>query len=172
MAQTNATAGPETCNVDIANLWRILNRLIFEAQHSQSAGVTFTIEADLKRLGKNLSDLRMRLDNVKERGIPDNPETQPATITLLNDPPDVDFENDDLKSVVQDAYVMRDELVGSQSSRLGGGLIPQDLERAYAMHDRIMLTFGKFVPSTDPKDNPESTPSVAMVGAGRTGINP
>jgi hypothetical protein len=167
-----APAGPETCNADIAHLWRICNRIIFEAQHSQSAGVTYTIDADLKRTSKNLDDLKVRLENVRERGIPDNPETQPLTMALTNDPPDIDFENDDLKSVVADVYILRDELVGSQSSRLGGGLIAPDLERVLAMHSRLMLTFAKFIPATDPKDNPESTPSVAMVAAGRTGINP
>ena len=167
-----ATTKYETCNADIAHLWRICNRLIFEAQHSQSAGVTYTIDADLKRTSKNLADLRMRIENVKERGIPDNPETQPLTIVLQNDPPEIDFENDDLKSVVSDIYIMRDELVGSQSSRLGGGLITPDYDRALQMYDRVMLTFEKFVPATDPKDNPESTPSVAQVGPGRTGLNP
>ena len=169
MAQSN---GPETCNADIAHLWRILNRIIFECQHSQSAGVTYTIDADLARLSKNLDDLRVRIENVKERGIPDNPETQPLAIALSNDPPDIDFENDDLRSVVADLYILRDELVGSQSSRVGGGLISPDYIRAVAMYDRVMLTFAKFIPATDPKDNPESTPSVAQVGAGRTGLNP
>lgn len=168
MAQ--APAGPQTCNADISHLYRRINRLIYEMQHAQSAGVTFTIAADHARITKALADLKVHIDTVRDMGIPDQPETQPEAIQLDGGPDEVNLENDDFKAVVDQLYITRDELVGSQSSRLGGGFIPPDHVRADAQLTRINTLFAKFIPATDPKDNPESTPSVAQVGSGRTGI--
>lgn len=162
--------GFETCNADIAHLYRRVNRVIYEMQHAQSAGVTYTIEADSKRIEKHLSDLKVHLDTVQEMGIPDNPETQPILMDLGAGPEEKNVENDDFKAVIDQLYIFRDELVDSQSSRLGGGLIPPDFTRAEAQLARINILFSKFIPATDPKDNPESTPSVAQVGQGMRGI--
>jgi len=157
-----------TCNSDIYHLTHRINRTIFEMQHSQSSGITNTIPADLERITKYISDLRLHVDGIMRRGIPDNPKTQPEQIPL-DDLVQKVIENDDHKAVIDQLYIMRDEVIASASSRLGGGFLAPDYKRASAMLDRIDDLFTMFIPAIDPVDNPESTPSVPLTGHGMQG---
>jgi len=157
-----------TCNTDIYNLVNRINRIIFEMQHSQSAGVTNTIPSDQRRITKYLSDLRTQVNGTNERGIPDYSKTHPEQIAL-KDLPEKEIENDDNKGVIDSLYIMRDELVGSQSSRLGGGLLPFDYDKAVEALNRLDHMFGLFIPAISPVDNPESVPSVPLTGHGMQG---
>lgn len=172
----NAPGAPElnlvnaTLNADISQLVRRCERVIREMQHAQSASVTMTIEADRLRIEKYIKDINTQLDTVNEMGIPDVPETMPEVIQL-DPPPDVKkVTNDDFYSVIDQFYILRDELVNSQSSRLGGGLLPPDYGRGKAIMTRIATLFSQFIPAVDPGDYPESTPNVAVVGPGLRGV--
>lgn len=157
-----------TCNSDIYHLNARINRIIFEMQHSQSSGIPNTIQADLERITKYISDLRAHVNGVMRRGIPDNPKTQPEQIALT-DLVQKNIENDDHKAVIDQLYIMRDEIIASASSRLGGGFLGPDFRRASAMLDRIDDLFTMFIPAIDPVDAPESTPSVPLTGHGLQG---
>lgn len=159
-----------TLNTDIAQLVRRCERVIVEMQHAQSASVTMTIEADRLRIEKYIRDVQTQLDTVNAMGIPDVPETMPEIINLSPQPDDIKVTNDDFYSVIQQWYVLRDELVNSQSSRLGGGLLAPDYKRAKDLMTRIETLFSRFIPAIDPGDYPESTPNVAVVGPGHRGI--
>jgi len=169
----NAPSGQpvdKTLNSDIAQLVRRIDRVIKEMQHSQSAGVTMTLEADKVRIEKYKTDLNTQVDTTFAMGIPDVPETMPEEIELRVRPEDVEVTNDDFSAVIDQFYVLRGELVNSQSSRLGGGLLPPDHVRAKAILARIDTMFSQFIPAVDPGDFPESTPDIAMVGHGSRGI--
>lgn len=159
-----------TLNSDIAQVVRRIDRVIMEMQHGQSANVTMTIEADKIRVEKYIADLGKQIDVINEMGIPDVPETMPEQIAMRPEPEDIEVTNDDYAGVIDQFYVLRGELVNSQSSRLGGGLLPPDYKRAKALLARVTTLFSNFIPAVDPGDFPESTPDVPMVGAGRTGI--
>jgi hypothetical protein len=159
-----------TLNADIAQVVRRLDRVIKEMQHGQSANVTMTIDADRIRIEKYIQDLGRQIDTINEMGIPDVPETMPEQITMREAPVDVEVTNDDYAGVIDQFYVMRGELIGSQSSRLGGGLLSPDYKRAKALLARVTTLFSNFIPAVDPGDFPESTPDVATVGPGLRGI--
>jgi hypothetical protein len=159
-----------TLNSDIAQLVRRIDRVIKEMQHAQSANVTMTLAADTERIEKYKADLNTQVDTVYGMGIPDVPETMPEQIQLRPVPEDVEVTNDDFSAVIDQFYVLRGEMVNSQSSRLGGGLLPPDHKRAKAILSRIDTMFSTFIPAVDPGDFPESTPDVSMVGHGMRGI--
>ena len=171
MAQGNSV-GKEgiTLNSDIANLVRRIDRTIAELQHSQSANVTFLMQADRDRFDRKTRDINIQLDTVQSMGIPDVPESMPDEIALREPPVEMDITNDDLLSVIMQYYVLRDELTNSQSSRLGGGLIAFDYARSKALMVRIETIGSRFTLEVDPVDNPETTPDVAYVARGRRGV--
>lgn len=157
-----------TCNSDIYHLTHRINRIIFEMQHSASAGITNTTPHDEKRITKYLSDLRAHVEGIKARGIPDNVKTQPEQIEL----PDLEqklIENDDHKAVIDQLYIMRDEAIASASSRLGGGFLEPDYIRQIEMLTRVDHLFTMFIPTVSPVDSPESVPSVPLAGHGMQG---
>ena len=172
MAQGPAGIGKQgiTLNADIANLVRRIDRTIAEFQHAQSANVTFLTDKDRLRFDRKTQDLNIQLDTVQAMGIPDVPESMPDEIVLREAPAEMDITNDDLLSVIMQYYVLRDELTNSQSSRLGGGLIKFDYERAKALMVRITTIGSKFTLDVDPVDNPETTPDVAFVARGMRGV--
>jgi hypothetical protein len=94
----------------------------------------------------------------------------PEQIQLRPAPEDLEVTNDDYAAVIDLFFVLRGEIVNSQSSRLGGGLLPPDYKRAKALLARIDTLFSTFIPAVDPGDFPESTPDVATVGHGLRGI--
>jgi len=159
-----------TLNSDIANLVRRVDRTIAELQHSQSANVTFLTDKDRLRFDRKTQDINTQLDTVHNMGIPDVPESMPDEIVLREPPPELDITNDDLLSVIMQYYVLRDEMTNSQSSRLGGGLINFDYERAKALMVRIETIGSKFTLAVDPVDNPETTPDVELVARGMRGV--
>jgi hypothetical protein len=168
LSAANTSVVMVTCNSDIMHITSRINRAIYEMQHSQSAGITNTIEPDRKRMEKAFADLRKHVDSIFSRGIPDNVKTQPEQV-VLPDVAEKQIENDDYKAVIDQLYILRDEIIASASSRLGGGFLEPDHIRATEMLNRIDDLFTLFIPAISPVDNPESTPSVAMVGHGRQG---
>lgn len=170
MAEAYVGMKDVTLNSDISQLVRRVDRIIVEMQHGQSANVTMTIAADKERVEKYTKDLHTQVDTVNSMGIPDVPETMPEVINLKPAPEDIEVTNDDYAAVIDQFYVLRGELINSQSSRLGGGLLPPDYKRAKALLARVDTLFSQFIPAVDPGDFPESTPDVAVVGAGKLGV--
>ena len=170
MAQAQSAVADVTLNTDIAQLVRRIDRIIKEMQHGQSANVTMTLAADKERIEKYVKDLNTQVDTVNGMGIPDVPETMPEVIQMRAAPEDIEVTNDDYAAVIDQFFVLRGEMISSQSSRLGGGLLPPDYKRAKALLARIDTLFNQFIPAVDPGDYPESTPDVALVGHGLRGI--
>ena len=166
-----ATAAPTvTYNHDVAGLWQRINRFIEEVQKSVSSGVSLTNEFDVQRLKTYLDAIDRYHSWIKAQPTLDLPETSPRQYVLTPPPADIVVENEDLADVLRLFSLVRDEVVNSQSSRLGSGILSPDSARLSSAVGKVRTFLLEYIIPTQPLDLPESSPADPMTGSGRTGI--
>lgn len=159
----------QTCNSDIHSMSRRINRIIAEVNKSQSSAVSATMPFDMVRMRSYITALQRFMDFVVSQPLLDLPETGPQPIDLPVDEPMPRVENESAYDVCQYLSIMRDELVGSQSSRLSTNLVKFDYDRASAVITKIGKLLD-YVAASEPLDLPESSPREASSGLGAQGI--
>jgi len=160
----------QTYNHDIVGIFNRMNRFIREAMKSQSSGVSQVNAFDQERLKSYLSAIRYYHDHVQGAPDLDLPETSPRLYELRLNPEVPDMENESLADICRLLELGRDELINSQSARLGAKLINFDSIRLLQIVDKCERFMADYVAKATPLDLPESSPRAPMTGPGQQGI--
>ena len=164
------TEAGKTYNTDIFGLVRRINRFISEMFLSQSGGVSQTRSFDVVRAKAYIGALRSYMKWVTDQPELDLPETGPRSMTLPASPVIPQIENESIFDLATLLELARDELVGSQSSRLPTNLMVFDSVRFAAILTKADAFIDSYISVVDPLDLPESSPQAAMSGPGRGGV--
>lgn len=157
-------------NHDVANLVRRMRRFKEEMIKSVSSGVSELISHDYERLNSYLEAIKFFKAWMIAQPVLDLPESSPEEIELGEMPEALLVDNDDLTLIIKLFELIEFELVNSQSARRSTGLVSHDALRFDSYIEKVELFLTDFVDQTSPLDLPESAPSIAMTGAGRTGV--
>lgn len=159
-----------TYNTDIFGIVRRINRFIVEMAKSQSSGVSQTLSFDMTRAESYITAVRAYLEWVTKQPALDLPETGPNSIPLPINPVIPMMENDSTYDLCVLMELARDELTNSQSSRMSSNMIGYDTDRLVAILDKADNFIASYVLVIDPLDQPETSPSQPMTGAGARGV--
>jgi hypothetical protein len=157
-------------NMNIAGLVNRINRFLVELMKSQSANITNWNDFDQDRLKTYIDNVETYLDWVVAQPLLDLPETTPMLVALNPFPETGPMESDMITDMSLYMQRMRDELLHSQSSRQGTGVIDFDEIRCRAIIKAVRAFMADYVASANPVDLPESTPSDPVTGHGSRGV--
>ena len=169
MADTNVfPAG--VYNLDVTYLADKIARYAGEVQMSVSSNVAFVNEFDMGRLQAYLDDIDAAIAYVTAQPQLDLPESHPMMNAIQPFPAMRDMESDEWDHVIRlmrSGYI---ELVNSQSSRLGAGLMPFDARRVSSLVAKTRAWLNDYVSKRSPMDLPETSPQQSMSPAGKLGV--
>jgi hypothetical protein len=168
LASTSSSA--ITYNMDIRGLVSRINDFIEELNKSVSSNIHFMNTFDQARLMSYITAVRTYHSWIVAQPQLDLPETSPRAYTLDPNPDIVPMENQDVRELVNMFEITRDELIGSQSGRMGAGLLSFDSGRLLAVLAKAESFLVDYVQPTSPLDVPESSPGYAMTPAGKVGV--
>ena len=170
MADTNSYFPEGVYNLDVTYLADKLARYAAEVQMSVSSNVAFVNQFDMDRLQNYLTDIDRAMAYILDQPQLDLPESHPMLHPIQPFPAMRDMESDEWDHVVRllrSGYI---ELVNSQSSRLGAGLMPFDARRVTALVAKTRQWLTDYVTARSPMDLPETSPQQAMSPAGSAGV--
>lgn len=167
---TNPPQPTYVYNVDIVGVYNRLNRFIVEVFRSVSANVSMMSTFDQQRLQSYITNLNGYLIWVTAQPNLDLPETSPRAYALEPLATRADTENEEANDVINHLELMRDELINSQSARLGSGLIKFDMGRLGAALVKTEAFLTTYIANLTPLDLPESSPQDPIVPGGNTGV--
>jgi len=161
-----------TYNHDISGIARRIHRFGFELYKSVSSAGAFTNEFDQKRMGEYLDATDVYLNHVVAQPQLDLPESHPRKIEVDLQPDDeiLAIENESLADAIYYLKLANVELLNSQSSRMGAGLLPFDERRARALVEKARRLLVDYIAVVQPLDLPESSPTREMSGQGKLGV--
>ncbi|MCC0042766.1 MAG: hypothetical protein H6880_11375 [Rhodobiaceae bacterium] len=157
-------------NLDVTYLADKIARYAGEVQMSVSSNVAFVNEFDMGRLQAYLDDIDAAIAYVTAQPQLDLPESHPMMNAIQPFPAMRDMESDEWDHVIRlmrSGYI---ELVNSQSSRLGAGLMPFDARRVSALVAKTRAWLNDYVSKRSPMDLPETSPQQSMSPAGKLGV--
>ena len=157
-------------NLDVTYLADKIARYAGEVQMSVSSNVAFVNEFDMGRLQNYLDDIDAAIAYVTAQPQLDLPESHPMMNAIQPFPAMRDMESDEWDHVIRlmrSGYI---ELVNSQSSRLGAGLMPFDARRVSALVAKTRAWLNDYVSKRSPMDLPETSPQQSMSPAGKLGV--
>jgi hypothetical protein len=157
-------------NLDVTYLADKIARYAGEVQMSVSSNVAFVNEFDMGRLQAYLDDIDAAIAYVTAQPQLDLPESHPTMNAIQPFPAMRDMESDEWDHVVRllrSGYI---ELVNSQSSRLGAGLVPFDAQRVSALVAKTRAWLNDYVSKRSPMDLPETSPQQVMSPPGKLGV--
>lgn len=157
-------------NLDVTYLADKIARYAFEVQHAVSSNLAATNEFDMARMQGYLNDIDSAVAYVVAQPQLDMPESHPLPHDIEPFPVMRDMESDELDHVVRLLRATYVELANSQSSRMGGGLLPFDARRITALVAKCRQWLTDYVSARQPMDLPESSPQEAMSPQGRLGV--
>jgi len=91
-------------------------------------------------------------------------------LSLVPDEEIMAVENESIRDVLYLLQLMMVEACNSQSSRMGAGLLPFDNNRVRALNEKARRLLIDYVAQVQPLDLPESSPSRALSGSGKSGV--
>jgi hypothetical protein len=166
-----ATTGTNTVyNHDVVGFWNRLNRFASEVSLAVSSNVSLTNAFDITRLTSYLDAIDRFHDWVKAQPQLDLPETSPRQYELEPWEITMVIENEDMEDMLRLLILTRDEMVNSQSARLGSGILAPDSARVTALVAKARAFLTQYIIPTQPLDLPESSPTNLMTPAGKTGV--
>lgn len=165
------TTNPSTYNQDVAATSRLLVRVLIELNKSVSASQALgLLQFDRDRTISYLDAIVSLVDWVEGQPQLDLPETHPR-FHDVGMPPDMDaVENEAVKDLMNLMVIARDELLGSQASRMPSGLIGFDSLRFRAIIAKARQYILAHLDVVSPVDLPESSPMAPMTGPGAGGV--
>jgi hypothetical protein len=155
-------------NHDIVGLVQRSDRFRYELLKSVSAGTSELNEFDKKRLTDALASLNAYLNWVVSQPQLDLPESNPQDFAVATSPAPAVVESEIVNDIIRIMDVLRIEMVESQSARKAAGLIKFDELRFRSVLTKIGAYLTNYVAGFTPLDLPESSPSVALSGPGKT----
>lgn len=157
-------------NHDIRGLANRVNRFIKEMIASISSDVSQMSVFDQERLQSYLDNINGYLAWVVASPQLDLPETSPMQWPL--DPAEVvpQLENQAVTDIVTLLGLAREELINSQSARMGSGMIPFDATRFSAVILKAQKFLNDYIKTLTPIDLPASSPMAPMAPAGNKGV--
>ena len=161
---------PTVYNYEIKGLHSRINRFIMEVWKSVSSGTSQTNAADKVRLASYFDAIDFYRKWMIAQPEIDAPETHPRDFELEENPEVTDVENESSNDVIHMLQTTRDELVNSQSARLGAGLNKFDAGRLESMVTKMRNFLANYMIPLTPIDLPESSPKEESSGAGLKGI--
>jgi hypothetical protein len=161
---------PKTGNMNIRELVNKTNHFIKEILKSQSSGLTYINEHDIKRMNSYIKDLNLMIDWVVKQPLLDLPEVVPTEYGLLPFTEWTEPQNFKIATIAKYFMALRTEAVNSQSSRQGSGFIGPDEVRFRQILKEVENYLTTYVAESNPLDMPESTPSVEGTGPGLGGM--
>lgn len=165
-----ATTLMQVNNQDIVGLYDRINRFIIEMIKSVSSQGAFFNQFDQGRLSVYLDAVVFYHDWVIAQPHLDLPETAPKYFDLETLPVIVNVENESINDVVRMFVVARDELINSQSARMGAQLLDFDSKRLRDITTKVRNFLTSYIQKTSPMDLPESSPAEPSSGTGKVGI--
>jgi hypothetical protein len=162
----------QTMNHDIAGICRRLHRFTYEFYKCVSSAGAFTNEFDQARWGAYLDAADVYISHCVAQPQLDLPESHPRMIDveLLPDEQIMSVENESIVDAMYRLKLAVVELMDSQSSRMGAGLLSFDERRARALIEKCRRLLNDYVSVVQPLDLPESSPAHEMSGHGQRGI--
>ena len=157
-------------NLDVTYLADKIARYAGEVQMSVSSNVAFVNEFDMGRLQNYLDDIDAAIAYVTAQPQLDLPESHPMMNAIQPFPAMRDMESDEWDHVIRlmrSGYI---ELVNSQSSRLGAGLMPFDARRVSSLVAKTRAWLNDYVSKRSPMDLPETSPQQVMSPPGKLGV--
>lgn len=159
-----------TYNHDLVGFYNRINRFIEEVLKSQSSNLSQVNAFDQTRLKSYLSAMRFYHDQVQGAPELDLPETTPRLYALREVPVVPDMENESCADICRLFELCRDEMVNSQSARMGAKLVSFDSVRLLQVISKCEKFLSEYVEKATPLDLPESSPRAPMTGQGYQGI--
>lgn len=162
----------ETYNHDVAGVMHRIKRFQYELYKSVSSGGAFVNSFDQARWAVYLDAVDTYLNHVMAQPQLDLPESHPRKImlSLVPDEEIMAVENESIRDVLYLLQLMMVEACNSQSSRMGAGLLPFDNNRVRALNEKARRLLIDYVAQVQPLDLPESSPSRALSGSGKSGV--
>jgi hypothetical protein len=157
-------------NLDVTYLADKLARYAGEVQMSVSSNVAFVNEFDMQRLQQYLTDIDRAVAYVLDQPQLDMPESHPMMHPIQPFPDVRNMESDEWDHVFRLLRAGYIEIVNSQSSRLGAGLMPFDARRITALIAKTRQWLNDYVAERSPMDLPETSPQQSMSPAGQAGV--
>ena len=81
-----------------------------------------------------------------------------------------EVENEEVNDLLRILSAARDEMVSSQSARMGSTLIRFDESRIRAVVAKAQAFLSDYIQTQTPLDLPESSPDAPLSGPGKTGV--
>lgn len=156
----------QTLNLDLVQVWNLMNRMLQELYKAQSANVNYVHDWDRARIKQYLSAFRTLVDTISEKPDMDLPETNPMTFPLREQTAEIDIENEAMAQLCRLIRVGMIELIQSQSSRFSSGLFEPDRNRFLIVVEKAERHVSNYVEKVLPLDLPESSPRAPVQGAG------
>jgi len=156
-------------NHDVVGLYERMNRFAEELARAASSSVSLTSSFDMARLSSYLDAIDRYHAWVTAQPQLDLPETSPREYALTPLAPLPTIENEDMSDVIRMLLLARDELINSQSARVGSGMIVHDTTRLTAVVAKARAFLKDYIEPTHPLDLPESSPAHPVSGPGRGG---
>jgi len=157
-------------NLDVTYVADKLARYASEVQLSVSSNVAYVNEFDMARLHNYLDDVDAAVAYILNQPQLDLPESHPMMHPIQPFPAMRDMESDEWDHVVRLLRAGYIEIVNSQSSRLGAGLMPFDARRITALVAKCRQWLVDYVAKRNPMDLPETSPQQAMSPSGKYGV--
>jgi hypothetical protein len=157
-------------NHDIVGLYNRLNRFVTELGKSVSANVSQMNEFDQARLQSYIDNVRKYMTWITSQPQLDLPETTPRPYVLEAPISIADVESEEVDDLIRMLSLARDELIGSQSARMGSNMIPFDVNRFMAAIEKTEAFLKNYVQAVTPIDLPESSPQDPMTAPGHGGV--
>lgn len=167
---TPALFPPGVYNLDICYLADKVARYAGEVQMSVSSNLAATNQFDFERLTTYLGDIDKAIEYVLNQPQLDLPESHPMLHPIQPFPAMRDMESDEMDHVVRLLRAGYIELVNSQSSRQGAGLLPFDSRRVSSLVAKCRQWLTDYVAVRSPMDLPETSPQQPMSPAGASGV--
>lgn len=172
---TGATQPPQgptqvTYNHDIKGLCQRMNQFIQELYQSVSNGVNQMNAADQTRLASYLTNIDTYQAWVVAQPQLDMPKTTGRQFVVDDFIIVNDVENEEVNDLLRIWQIQRDEILSSQSSRLGSGLIAYDAARLTAFTTKMRNFLNNYVQTATPVDLPASSPDEPLAPAPVTGV--
>ena len=156
-------------NIDVASLWRRLNRIVGEVYKAASAQLDYVNQFDLTRLKKYVDSYERELVFIKQEPQVDLPETKGVMEVLEVPEPFAEVENEYYNRTLAFLHRWRLEVVNCQSARQPVGLISHDMNRNEGYVASIR-NFIQYIEATQPTDYPATSPQEAQGGSPLSGV--
>lgn len=157
-------------NLDVTYLADKIARYAGEVQFSVSSNVAYVNMFDMERLQNYLTDIDFAITYITLQPQLDLPESHPMMNPIQAFPEMRNMESDEFDHVVRLLRAGYIELVNSQSSRLGAGLMPFDARRVSALIAKTRAWLNDYVAKRSPMDLPETSPLQLMSPPGMSGV--